>query len=59
MTYAVVAVVAITWGVIAHKALTRTQPQPRCPESYWHGYRRGYDDGVVTTVHHERTPSLN
>ena len=59
MTLIVVAVIAFAWGCIATKALTRPRPRPRCPESYWHGYRRGFDDGVTTTVHHERTPSLN
>lgn len=59
MTLIIVAVIAFAWGCIATKALTRPQPPRHDPESYWHGYRRGYDDGVVTTVHHERTPSPN
>ena len=57
MTYLAVAVLA---AAIAYRIGARRRPAPRrCPESYWHGYRRGYDDGVITTVHHERTPSLN
>lgn len=58
---AAVAAVLVVVALFAGYRIGAVQrpPRPRCPDSYWAGYRKGHADGQLFALIRERNPSRN
>jgi len=60
MTVALAAVLVVVALVAGYRiGAVQRPPRPRCPDSYWAGYRKGHADGQLFALIRERNPSRN
>ncbi len=60
MTVALAAVLVVVALVVGYRiGAVQRPPRPRCPDSYWAGYRKGHSDGQLFALIRERNPSRN
>ena len=60
MTVALAAVLVVVALFAGYRiGAVQRPPRPRCPDSYWAGYRKGHADGQLFALICERRPSRN